>query len=49
MNFLRHAWSRFAPAVGIALFFIPFIAQASTDFHAQACGCGGEKPFHCPC
>jgi len=50
MKFFMKAWSRFAPAVAIALFFVPLIAQASSDFHGQACSCGFDRPFkHCPC
>jgi len=50
MKFFLKAWSRFAPAVAIALFFVPLIAQASSDFHGQACSCGFDKPFkYCPC
>ena len=48
MNFFTKAWIRFAPAVGIALFFVPLLAQASTG--GQACDCTGVRDFnHCAC
>lgn len=39
MSYFKHAWSRFAPAVGLALFFVPLIAQASAGIHAGGCDC----------
>jgi len=48
MSFFKQAWGRFAPAAGIALFFVPWIAQASTSTQGRGCECGDYNPIPTP-
>lgn len=47
MSFFKQVWGRFAPAVGIALFFVPWIAQASTGIQGN-CDCSDYNPIPTP-
>jgi len=49
MSFFKNAWSRFAPALGIALFFVPLVAQASMGIDMRSCNCSSDyPPLHFP-
>jgi hypothetical protein len=48
MSFFKQAWGRFAPATGIALFFVPWIVQASTSTQGRGCECGDYNPIPTP-
>jgi hypothetical protein len=51
MKFFLKTWIRFAPAMAVALFFVPLIAQGSANFHGNACDCssGQGDPTRPPC